>query len=122
MFEVNNKDTRTTPLGFRIFDSKRHHSILSTFKNMFWERQKTVTKSKIRSTGFTGFTLTGFNFLLHIKFSGSDYFTPRSSKTKCYKELNLSRCSEGLSTGVAGIFMRGGRKSDVMDFLYDHEL
>ena len=23
MFEVNNKDTRTTPLGLRIFDSKK---------------------------------------------------------------------------------------------------
>ena len=27
MFEVSNKYTRSTPLGFRIFDSKRHHSI-----------------------------------------------------------------------------------------------
>ena len=31
-FEVNNKDTRTTPLGFRIFGSIRHHSILSAFR------------------------------------------------------------------------------------------
>ena len=34
MFKVNNKDTRTTALAFRIFDSIRHHSISSAFKNM----------------------------------------------------------------------------------------
>ena len=57
-------------------------------------------------------------FFLYIKFSCSDNITPRNSKTKCYKELNLSgRCSEGLSTGVASSFIRGGsRKSDIMDF------
>ena len=27
MFKVNKKDTKTMPLAFRIFDSKRHHSI-----------------------------------------------------------------------------------------------
>ena len=52
MFEVNNKDTTTMPLGFRIFDSKRHHSISSAFKNVFRERLKSVTESKIGSMGF----------------------------------------------------------------------
>ena len=56
MFKVNNKDTRT-PLVFRIFDSIRHHSILSAFKDMGFEKgrrscQKKVTKSKIGSKGF----------------------------------------------------------------------
>ena len=46
----------------------------------------------------------------------------RNSKTKCYKELHLSRCSGGLSTAVANIFMRGGRKSDIMDSLFYHKL
>ena len=59
---------------------------------------------------------------LHIKFSCSDNIVPRNGKTKCYKELHLSRYSGGLSTGVASIFMRGGRKSDIMDILYSHEL
>ena len=34
MFKVNNKDTGTIPLAFRIFDSIRPHSISSEFKNM----------------------------------------------------------------------------------------
>ena len=35
-------------------------------------------------------------------------------------QLNVtkSRCSGGPSADVANIFMRGGRKSDIMDFLY----
>ena len=45
-----------------------------------------------------------------------------SSKTKCYKELDLSRCGGGLTTDVVSIFMRGGRKSDIMDFLLYREL
>ena len=36
MFEVNNKDTRTTLLGFGTFDSIRHRSISGTFKNMYF--------------------------------------------------------------------------------------
>ena len=59
---------------------------------------------------------------LHVKFSCSDNIAVRNSKTKCYKELHLCRCSGGLSTGVASIFMRGDRKSDIMDFLYYYEL
>ena len=47
MFEVNNKDTRTTPLGLRIFDSKKHHSISSVFKNMcFGKGKKQLQKVK----------------------------------------------------------------------------
>ena len=42
--------------------------------------------------------------------------------SKSYKELNLSRCSGGLSTGVTSTFMQGGRKSDVMDYLFHHGL
>ena len=58
----------------------------------------------------------------HIKFSCSDNITARNSKIKYYKELHLSRCSGRLSTGIAKIFMQEGRKSDIMDFLYFHEL
>ena len=59
---------------------------------------------------------------LHIKFSCSDNITARNSKTKCYKELHLNRCIWSLRTGVASIFMWGGRQSDIVDFLYYHEL
>ena len=59
---------------------------------------------------------------LRIKFSFSDNITARNSKTKCYKKLHLIRCSGGLSTGVARIFIGGGYKSVIMDFLYYHEL
>ena len=38
------------------------------------------------------------------------------------QRATLSRCSEGLSTDVASVFTQGGRKSDIMDFLFDHEL
>ena len=61
-------------------------------------------------------------FFLHTKFCCSDFITARNSKTKCYKEIHFSRFSAGLSTGVASIFMRGGHKSDIMDFLYYHKL
>ena len=57
-----------------------------------------------------------------MKFSCSDNITTRNSKTKCYKELDLGRCSGGLSPGLDSIFMRGGRKSDIIDFLYYYEL
>ena len=57
---------------------------------------KKVTKSKI---GSKGFNLT--------EKSCSDNIAARNSKTKCYKELHLSRCGGGHSTGVASIFMRG---------------
>ena len=63
-----------------------------------------------------------FIFFLHIKFSCSDNITARNSKTKCFKVLHLGRFSGGLSTGIASIFMRGGRKSGIMNFLYYHEL
>ena len=53
----------------------------------------------------------------NVYFFCSDNITPGNSKTICYKELHLSRCSGGLSIGVACIFMRGGRKSIIMDFL-----
>ena len=56
MFKVNSKDTRT-PLACRIFDSIRHHSILSAFKNMCFGKgriccRKKVAKCKIGSKGF----------------------------------------------------------------------
>ena len=56
MFRVNNKDTRT-PLAFRIFDTVRHHSILSAFKNMCFRKgrnvEKKIRKNKIGSEGFS---------------------------------------------------------------------
>ena len=61
-------------------------------------------------------------FFLHIKFPCSDKIAARNSKTKCYKELHLSKRSGVLSTDVARIFMQGGHKSDIMDFLYYHKL
>ena len=135
MFKVNNRDTRTL-LAFRIFDSVRHHSISSTFKNICSEKgrrcRKKVTKSKIGSKGFnrtkkwlnsTKISNQSSMFIfLHVKFSCSDNVTARNSKTKCYKKLHLSRCSGGLNTYVASIFMQGGRKYDIMDFLFYHEL
>ena len=51
------------------------------------------------------------------KFSCSDNITTRKSRTKCYKKLHFGGCSGGLCTAVASILMRGGRKSDIMDFL-----
>ena len=48
MFEVNNKDTKTTPLGFRIFDSKRHHSISSAFKNMCFEKGRRCCQKQLQ--------------------------------------------------------------------------
>ena len=63
-----------------------------------------------------------FFFSFQVKFSCSDNITARNSKTKCYEELHLSRCCGSLSTYVASIFMRRSRKSDIMDFLFYHEL
>ena len=54
---------------------------------------------------------------LHIKFSCPDNIAARNSNTKCYKNLNLSKRSRGLITGVVSIFMRRGCKSDIMDFV-----
>ena len=56
MFKVDDKDIRTA-LVFRIFDSIRHHSISSAFKNICFGKgrrycQKKVTESKIGSKGF----------------------------------------------------------------------
>ena len=82
---------------------------------------KKVTKSKIGSKGFNLTKISNQSsmlFFLHIKFSCSDNITARNSKTKCYKELHLSNCSGGLSTGVSSIFMRTGRKSHIKDFLH----
>ena len=39
-------------------------------------------------------------------------------ETECYKKLHFSRGSGGLNTGVASMLMQGGRKSDIVDFLY----
>ena len=81
---------------------------------------KNFSKSKIGSKGFN-FTKNWFHsteisnqscFFLRIKFTCYDNITARNSK------LNFNRCGGGLSTGVAIIFMRGDRKSDIMDFLY----
>ena len=135
MFKVNNKDTRT-PLPFRIFDSIRHHSISSAFKSMCFGKGrrccgKKVTKSEIGRKGFnlikkwfnsteisnqSRMCIFFFFFFLDVKFYCYDNITARNSKTKCCKELHLSRCSGGLSIYVTSIFMRGGRKSDNMDF------
>ena len=52
---------------------------------------------------------------LHFKFFCSDNITPRNSKTKYYKELNLSKCSGSLCTDEASIFMGGGLKSGIVD-------
>ena len=71
---------------------------------------KKVTKSKIRGKGFN-LTKKWFHstdilnqssmfIFLHIKFSCFDNITPWNKKTKCYKELHLSRFS---STGVASV-------------------
>ena len=133
MLEVSNKDTRMTPLCFRIFDSIRHHSISSAFKNMcFGKGRKQLQKlnqgARVLTQLKSDFLQPKFQtklqclFLLHIKFSCSDNITPRNIKTKCYKVLHLSRCNGGQSTGVASIFMWGGRKSDIMNFLYYHQL
>ena len=96
---------------------------------------KKVTKSKIGSKGFNltkkwfqstkisnQSSMVIFFVFMHTKFPCSDNITARNSKTKYYKELHLSRFSGGLSTSVASIFMRGGRKFDIVDFLYYHEL
>ena len=95
---------------------------------------KKATKSKIGSKGFS-LTKKWFHsteisnqssmfifFARQIFLLWYDNITARNSNTKCYKELHLSRCSGGLSTGVASIFMRGGRKSDIKDFVFYHEL
>ena len=63
----------------------------------------------------------GLSFL-HVKVPYSDNTAGRNSKTKCYKEPHLSACSGDLSTDAASIFMQGGRKFDIMDFLFYNEL
>ena len=105
MFKVNNKDTRTTQLAFRIFDKKGTtpfpvHSKICVSGDVV---DKKVTESKIGSKGFNltkkWFHSTEiskessmFIFFLHIRFSCSDSITARNSKTKPYKVLPLSRC------------------------------
>ena len=114
MFKVNNKDTRTTPLPFRIFNSISKICASGKVRDVV----KKVTKSKICSKGFNltkkwlhsseisnQSSMFIFFFFLHIKFPCSGDITARNSKTKCYKKLHLSRCSGGLSTGIASIFM-----------------
>ena len=81
---------------------------------------KKVTKSETGSKYFNPKFQTKVQCLF---FSTSNFLaliniTARNSKTKCYKKLHLSRYSGGLSTGVASIFIPGGRKSDIIDFLY----
>ena len=87
---------------------------------------KKVTKSKIGSKDFN-LTKKWFNsteisnqnsmfIFVQVKFSCFDNITAKSSKTKCYKQLHLSGCSGGLSFDVVSILLRGGRKSDIMDF------
>ena len=53
-----------------------------------------------------------------MKLFCSNNITAGNSKTKCYNEPHPNRFSGSLSTGVASIFMWGGRKSEIMDFLY----
>ena len=85
---------------------------------------KKVTKSKIGSKGCNVtnklFHSTKISNQSSFFFTSNflDNITARNSKTECYKELHLSRCSGGLSTGAANNFMRGGRESDIMDVLY----
>ena len=117
----------------RIFDSKKHHSISSAFKNMCLGKGRKQLQKVKQGAGVLTSLKSDFTqpkshtkvqclFLLHTKFSCCDNIAPRNSKNKCYKELHLSRSSGGLSTGVASIFMQGGRKSDIMDLSYYHEL
>ena len=89
---------------------------------------KKVTKSRTGSKGFHSKVISlnqnfkpKFNvvFFFADKFSCSDNITARNNKTKRYKKLHLRRCSGCLSTGVACILVRGGPKSDIMDFLYE---
>ena len=136
MFKVNNKDTRT-PLTFRIFDSIRHHSSSSAFKNMcFWKGRrccwKNVTKSRTCSKCYN-LTKKWFNsteisnhssmfIFLHIKFFYSNNNTAKNSKTKCYKELHLADVVAVLVLMQPTFFLREGHKSDIMDFLFYHEL
>ena len=77
-----------------------------------------LTKKRFHSTEISNQSSMFIFVFLHIKFSCSDNIIVRNSKTNCYKELHLSRCSESLSTGVASIFMQGGCESDIMDVLY----
>ena len=87
-----------------------------------------ITKSKIGNKDFN-LTKKWFNsteisnqssmfIFVHVNFSCFDNITAKNSKTKCYKQLYLSRCSGGggLSFDVVRIFLQGGRKSDIMDF------
>ena len=86
-----------------------------------------ITKSKIGNKDFN-LTKKWFNSIeisnqssmfifVHVNFSCFDNITAKNSKTKCYKQLYLSRCSGGgLNFDVVRIFLQGGRKSDIMDF------
>ena len=86
---------------------------------------KKVTESKIGSMGFSitkkclhSTEISNQSSML-IFFCTSNFLPliilQPETVTKYYKELHLSRCSGCLSTGVASIFMQGGRKSNIMD-------
>ena len=48
MFKVKNKGTRTLPLAFMTFDSIRHQSILSAFKNMCFGKGRRCCPKKLK--------------------------------------------------------------------------
>ena len=48
MIKVNNRDTRTTPLAFRIFGSIRHQFISSAFKNMCFGKGRRFSRKKLQ--------------------------------------------------------------------------
>ena len=99
---------------------------MSAFKKMCFGKgrcyRKKVETSKIGSQGLTSlksvFTKSKFQtkvqclLFLHVKFSCSDNITTATN----------SKTYWGLSTDVVSIFMRGGRKSDMTDILFYHEL
>ena len=133
MFKVKNARTH------RIFDSIRHHSILSAFKDMGFEKgrrccQKKVTKSKIGSKGFNltkkWFPSTEISNQrsMFIFFCTSIFFSlillqPQTVKLYVTKSYILVDVVGVLAVMyVVRIFMRGGHKSDIMNFLFYHEL
>ena len=60
-----------------------------------------------------------YYYYLHMKFSCSDNIIPETVKLNVTKRYILVDVVGVLAlTGVASIFVRGGRKSDIIDFLY----
>ena len=88
---------------------------------------KKVTESKIGSMGFSitkrclhSTEISNQSSMFIFFFFCTSNFLPLiilqlQTVTKYYKEPHLSRCTGCLSTGVASIFMQGGRKSNIMD-------